>query len=89
MLEPSIPGFSINLGGATSIDVTRPGIDKAYGIRKLHEMLGVEIADMVFVGDAIFPGGNDYPAKQAGVLSIEVRDPHETKRVIEAIIACL
>ena len=87
--EPSIPGFSINLGGATSIDVTRPGIDKAYGIRKLHEMLGVEIADMVFVGDAIFPGGNDYPAKQAGVLSIEVRDPHETKRVIEAIIACL
>ena len=44
---------------------------------------------MVFVGDAIFPGGNDYPAKQAGVASIEVRDPHETKRVIEAIIACL
>ena len=44
---------------------------------------------MIFVGDAIFPGGNDYPAKQAGVVSIEVRDPHETKRVIEAIIACL
>jgi hypothetical protein len=44
---------------------------------------------MVFVGDAIFPGGNDYPAKQAGVVSIEVRDPHETKRVIEATIACL
>ena len=45
--------------------------------------------DMIFVGDAIFPGGNDYPAKQAGVVSIEVRDPHETKRVIEATIACL
>ena len=89
ILEPWIPGFSVHLGGATSIDVTRPGIDKAYGIRKLHEMLDVEISDMVFVGDAIFPGGNDYPAKQAGVLSIEVRDPHETKRVIEAMIACL
>jgi len=89
ILEPWIPGFSVHLGGATSIDVTRPGIDKAYGIAKLHEILGVEIADMVFVGDAVFPGGNDYPAKQAGVLSIAVRDPHETKRVIEAIIACL
>jgi HAD superfamily hydrolase (TIGR01484 family) len=88
MLEPVLPGFSINLGGATSIDVTRPGIDKAYGIAKLHEILGIPIADMVFVGDALFPGGNDYPAKRAGVLSIAVRDPHETKRVIEAILAC-
>ena len=34
-------------------------------------------------------GGNDYPAKEAGVLSIQVRDPNESKRVIEAIIACL
>ena len=89
VLEPMIPGFSIRLGGATSIDVTRPGIDKAYGIRKLKETLDVSIAEMIFVGDAIFPGGNDYPAKQAGVESIRVRDPEETKRVIEAICACL
>ena len=88
-LEPLIPAFSIQLGGSTSIDVTRPGIDKAYGIKKLHEVLDVAIRDMIFVGDAIFPGGNDYPAKQAGADSIEVRDPHETKRVIEAIVACL
>jgi HAD superfamily hydrolase (TIGR01484 family) len=88
ILEPRIPGFSVHLGGATSIDVTRPGIDKAYGIGKLRDMLGIPIADMLFVGDALFPGGNDYPARQAGVLSIAVRDPHETKRVIEAIVAC-
>ena len=89
ILKPLIPEFSIQLGGSTSIDVTRPGIDKAYGVKKLHETLGIAIRDMIFVGDALFPGGNDYPAKQAGVVSIEVRDPHETKRVIEAIIACL
>ena len=89
ILQPMIRGFSIRLGGATSIDVTRPGIDKAYGIKKLKETLGVPIADMIFVGDAIFPGGNDYPAKQAGVESIRVREPEETKRVVEAICACL
>jgi HAD superfamily hydrolase (TIGR01484 family) len=88
ILETRIPGFSVHLGGATSIDVTRPGIDKAYGIAKLHAMLGIPISDMLFVGDALFPGGNDYPARQAGVLSIGVRDPHETKRVIETIVAC-
>jgi hypothetical protein len=44
---------------------------------------------MIYVGDALFVGGNDYPAEQAGVISIPVRGPNETKRVIEAIIACL
>jgi hypothetical protein len=44
---------------------------------------------MIFIGDALFVGGNDYPAKEAGVVCIPVRGPDETKRVTEAIIACL
>jgi len=89
LLDPLIPEFSVRLGGTTSIDITKHGIDKAYGIRKLEEILRIGIPEMIYIGDAIFPGGNDYPAKQAGVLCICVRDPNETKRVIEAIIACL
>ena len=88
-LDQLIPEFSVRLGGTTSIDITKPGIDKAYGIRKLRDTLGIAIDEMIFVGDALFPGGNDYPAKEAGALSIQVRDPHETKRVVETIIACL
>jgi len=89
VLDKLIPEFSVRLGGATSIDITKQGIDKAYGIRKLRDVLGVAIEEMIFIGDAVFPGGNDYPAKEAGALSIEVNGPHETKRVIEAIVACL
>jgi hypothetical protein len=89
LLDTLIPEFSVRLGGATSIDVTRHGIDKAYGIRKLRDVLHIAIDQMIFIGDAVFPGGNDFPAKQAGALTIAVKDPHETKRVIEAIIACL
>jgi len=89
ILDPLIPGFSVELGGATSIDVTKPGIDKAYGIRKLKDVLGVSLKEMIFIGDALFAGGNDYPAEQAGVVSVCVRGPHETKRVIQTIIACL
>jgi len=89
ILDTYIPEFSVRMGGTTSIDVTKPGIDKAYGIKKLNEILGVNIEDMIFVGDAIFPGGNDYPAKEAGVECIQVRDTLETKRVVAAIIACL
>ena len=88
-LSNSIPEFSVNLGGTTSVDITKPGIDKAYGIKKLKKVLGIKKKEMLFLGDAIFPGGNDYPAKEAGVVSVCVKDPDETKRVIEGIIACL
>ena len=89
IIDTFIPEFSVRIGGATSIDITQPGIDKAYGIRKLRDILGISLDEMIFVGDALFVGGNDYPAEQAGVISIPVRNPDETKRVIEAIIACL
>ncbi|HKU81184.1 MAG TPA: HAD-IIB family hydrolase [Candidatus Tumulicola sp.] len=89
ILDPMLPEFSVNLGGETSIDVTAPGIDKAYGIRKLRDLLGIPIEQMLYVGDALFPGGNDYPARSTGVTCIQVRDPDESKRVIEALIAAL
>jgi HAD superfamily hydrolase (TIGR01484 family) len=87
ILDPILPDFSVTLGGATSIDITRPGIDKAYGIRKLKQELEIPFARMLFVGDALFPGGNDHPARSTGVECIEVRDPKETERVIKAFIA--
>ncbi|MGB6885392.1 MAG: HAD hydrolase family protein, partial [Candidatus Acidiferrum sp.] len=89
ILDPLIPGFSVRMGGTTSIDITKPGIDKAYGIRKLRDVLGISLKEMIFIGDALFPGGNDYPAEEAGVVSIPVRGPSETKPVTKAIIACL
>jgi phosphomannomutase len=89
LLDPMLPDFAVNLGGSTSIDITKPGIDKAYGIRKLRDVLKIEIAEMLYVGDALFPGGNDYPVRSTGATCIQVRDPNETKRVIEAITACL
>jgi HAD superfamily hydrolase (TIGR01484 family) len=89
LLDVMLPDFAVRLGGLTSIDVTLPGIDKAYGIKKLQDTLGIPLQGMMYVGDALFPGGNDYPVRETGVVSIQVRDPHETKRVIEAIIACL
>jgi len=87
ILERTLPNYSVRLGGTTSIDVTRPGIDKAYGIRKLRDVLGLPLEQMLYVGDAIFPGGNDYAALEAGVDCIAVRDPEDTKLVIETIVA--
>ena len=89
ILDKLIPEFSIRMGGATSIDVTKPGIDKAYGIGKLRDTLHLSLKEMVFIGDALFPGGNDYPAEKAGVVSIPVKGPDDTNLVIKTILACL
>ena len=89
LLDAFIPEFSVRMGGATSIDVTKPGVDKAYGIRKLRDLLGVSLDEMIFIGDALFVGGNDYAVEAAGVDSIPVHGPNGTKPVTEAIIACL
>lgn len=89
LLQDMLPNFAINIGGSTSIDVTRKGVDKAYGLRKLSEQTGVSLEEMIFIGDAVFSGGNDYPAKLLGVDTVHIRDVDETKTVVGAIIACL
>ena len=86
MLELVLPDFAVRIGGSTSVDITRPGIDKAYGIRKLAEISGFDLPEMLFLGDALYPGGNDAPVRDAGVATVAVNDINDTKLVIETII---
>lgn len=88
-LIPQLPNFAVRVGGSTSIDVTRKGIDKAYGMAKLATASGIPIAEMIFIGDALYPGGNDYAVYEAGIDTVSVRDVTETRRVSEAIALCL
>jgi HAD superfamily hydrolase (TIGR01484 family) len=85
-----LPDLSVKIGGSTSIDVTRQGVDKAYGIGRLAENSGIAPAEMIFMGDAVYPGGNDFPVPdKAKVDTIAVGAIAETKRAIQAIILCL
>ena len=86
-LDTVLGDFSVRLGGTTSVDVTKQGVDKAFGIRKLEEVSGVAIADMLFIGDAIFPGGNDYPVVETGVDYQQVADVDATKKIIRELLA--
>lgn len=81
-----IPEFEVRVGGLTSIDVTKPGIDKAYGINRLMELLGISKTEIFFIGDRLAEGGNDYPVKAMGIECIEISHWNETATAIEAII---
>jgi phosphomannomutase len=80
-----IPEFEVRSGGSTSIDVTKLGIDKAYGMHKLMEILELSIDDILFVGDRLDEGGNDYPVKEMGIDTISVGSWEDTAMVVEAI----
>ena len=86
MLAKQLPQFEVHAAGFTSIDVTRKGLDKAYGIRQIERYLRVPVKNMLFIGDAIFPGGNDYAAKKTGVLCVPIDSPEDTKQVIKKIL---
>jgi phosphomannomutase len=82
-----IPDYEVRVGGGTSVDITRPGIDKAYGMEKLKQELGISDEDILFIGDRLEEGGNDYPVKAMGIDSIAVKNWQETALVVETLIA--
>lgn len=80
--QKHIPQFEMRIGGTTTINITQKGVDKAFGIAQIEKHLGFTKPEMLFIGDALFKGGNDYPVKAAGVDSIEIGGPDDTKEVI-------
>lgn len=86
-LLPLLPGFAVSFGGMTSVDVTKQGIDKAYAMEKTMSYLKVSKDDIMFVGDKLDPGGNDYAARRSGVSCVAVANPDETSTVIKRLLA--
>lgn len=81
--------FDVVMGGATSVDVTKKGINKAGGVRWLAEHLRISPQEMFYVGDALFPGGNDYVVVQTGITTRATSSPAETLKIIDEVLgAC-
>jgi HAD superfamily hydrolase (TIGR01484 family) len=87
VLQELLPEFDVKIGGATTIDVTRKGINKAYGIKKMTEHLGFAKDEMTYFGDDFGEGGNDYPVMEAGVDCIPVENPEDTKSKLKGFIS--
>lgn len=86
LMQKYLPDLEVRAGGYTSVDVTHKGVDKEYGIRQIKKHLGVDFNEMLFVGDALFPGGNDSAALRTGVPCFAVKGPEETEELIRALL---
>ncbi len=78
--------YEIKVAGTTSIDITLKGMDKEKGIRNIATHLGVPFSQILFFGDKIFPGGNDYPATKV-VDCISVEKPEDTLKKLKEMRA--
>lgn len=85
-LERRLPEFSEGANGSTSVDITRKGITKAYGVKRLAELSGIPIAQMLYVGDALDEGGNDSVVKETGIPTHAVFGPEETSELITRLL---
>jgi HAD superfamily hydrolase (TIGR01484 family) len=86
ILEKLIPEFEIRINANSSIDITHKGIDKAYAIRKIEQIMRADKSDIDFIGDALFVGGNDASVKETGVECIAVSGPEETGKVLLGLL---
>lgn len=85
-VQKKLPDFEVLMGGATSIDVTKNGVDKSYGVNWLKDELKMPLEDMLYVGDALFPGGNDFVVIKTGIPTHPVTGPSDTTIVMDAIL---
>jgi phosphomannomutase len=89
IVAPKIPEFQVRVGGLTGVDVTKPGIDKAYGMEKLMKAANLEKEDILYMGDRIVEGGNDYAVYKMGIDCVSVRSWEDTAYAIEGIVKAL
>lgn len=88
-VRADLPDLKIRAGGYSSVDVSKHGMDKAYAVRSLAAALGIEPGRILFTGDRMGPGGNDYPAVEAGAMGMRVKDPQDALGLMDALLARL
>lgn len=80
-----LPDLEVRSGGSTSLDITAPGVDKAYGMNALVEETGIPRGEMLFFGDRLDEGGNDYAVKAAGWATVAVAGWEETAARVDTL----
>lgn len=87
VLQKHLPDMEVKVAGLTSIDVTRKGIDKSFGIKQMEKYLNTPLEDMLFVGDNFSHEGNDEPVLGTGVPCFEVQNVGDTKKLIKYLLS--
>jgi len=81
-----LPNYEIRIGGSTTIDITKKGIDKAYGVRQFATTLSLAPSQLLYVGDELAHGGNDEVVLATNITTHVVSNPENTKVFIRSLL---
>jgi HAD superfamily hydrolase (TIGR01484 family) len=85
LAQPRLPDLLVSAGKSTSIDVTRLGYDKGFGVQAVLGELDVPPQRALFFGDRLDAGGNDRPVLRTGVPCVQVEHWRETLGCLERL----
>ena len=74
----------IRIGGTTSIDFNMAGVDKGVAVKRFMDKMSLRRQDVLFIGDCLFKGGNDYPIVKLRVRRTPVKNPEEAYKKLSA-----
>lgn len=80
------PEFDYEIAGTTSINVFVPGTNKTFGMNKLMEYVDLDKDGILYFGDMVQPGGNDYPVVEMGIDTIAVEKWQDTAYALRGIL---
>lgn len=86
IIAPELSWAEVRIGGMSTIDITRKGVDKRYGVEHLARRLRIPVSDMLYVGDALYPGGNDEVVIDSDIKVQEVENPRDTMELIQKLL---
>ena len=76
-------GLEITIGGTTNLDIYLKGKNKGHNVEELIKLKGWRPEECLYIGDALFPGGNDETV--VGIIPTHsVRDYRETYHYLES-----
>lgn len=80
-----VANVEVRIGGTTNLDFFEYGKNKGYNVNLFIEKMGWDKLDCIYIGDALFPGGNDETV--VGVIATHaVKDYKETYSYLSDIL---
>lgn len=79
-------GYSVYTGGANSFDIVPEPYTKISCVKDFCQRRGIDLHNVLFVGDEFFAGGNDYSVLEGGVKCAAVRSHLDIEALIADII---
>lgn len=81
-----LPNLQVVVGGLTSVDVFAPDLNKGSAIKTLAKQYCVKVEEILYFGDRLQPGGNDYPVIITGAQICAVNSWEDTYKILETIV---